>query len=262
MWTQMHTQLTKYINKEANYTHPFNIHKTKKTTSSPINSRQTEGEKLRAVTDFIFLASKITADDCSHETKGCLLLGRKAMTNLDSILKSRNITLPTKIHIVIAMVSPVVMYGCDSWTIKKAECWRIDAFQLWHLEKTLESPLDSKEIKPVNPKQNQPWIFIERTHAEAEAPILCNLIWRVSLLEKALMLGKIEGKRRREQRIRCSFCGCKSEQTWDIVKDREAWCTGAHEVWKSWIGLRNRTTAYSHGEFPSISLRCLLGIMM
>ena len=108
--------------------------------------------------------------DCSHQIKSRLLLGRKAMTNLDSILKSRDITLLTKVHIVKAVVFPVIMYECESWTIKKAEHW-IDAFELW-LEKTLESPLDCKEIKPVNPKGNQPWIFIGRTDAEAEAPIL------------------------------------------------------------------------------------------
>ena len=120
--TDVHTQLTKYINKEANYTHSFNIHKTEKTTSSSINSRQIEGGKVKAVTDFIFLASKITADgDCSHEIKRRLLLRKKAMTNLDSILKSRDITLPTNVHIVKTMVFPGVMYRCESWTIKKAE---------------------------------------------------------------------------------------------------------------------------------------------
>ena len=101
-----------------------------------------------------------------------LLLGRKAMTNLDSVLKSRDITLPTKVLIVKAMVYPVFMYRCETWTIKKAECWRIDAFQLWCWRRLFESPLDCKEIKPVNPKGNQPWIFIRRTDAEAEAPIL------------------------------------------------------------------------------------------
>ena len=106
--------------------------------------------------DFIFLSSKITEDgDCSHEIKRCLFLGRKAMTNLDSILKSRDIILPTKVHLVKAMVFPVVMYGCESWTIKKAECQRIDAFITVVLEKTLESPLDCKEIQPVHPKGNQ-----------------------------------------------------------------------------------------------------------
>ena len=117
--------------------------------------------------------SKITADgDCSHEIKRCLLLGRKVMTNLDSILKSRDITLPTKVRLVKAMVFPVVMYGCESWTVNKAECWRIDAFWTVVLEKILESPLDCKEIKPVNPKGSQQWIFIGRTDVLAEAPIL------------------------------------------------------------------------------------------
>ena len=110
---------------------------------------------METVTDY-FLGSKIIEDDdCSHEIKRHLLLGRKAMTNLDSILKSRDITLPTKVRLVMAMVFPVVMYGCENWTIKKAECQRIDAFEPLVLEKTLESPLDCKEIQPANPKGNQ-----------------------------------------------------------------------------------------------------------
>ena len=129
---------------------------------------------METVTDFILLGSKITADgDCSHEIKRKrhLFLERKAMTNLDSILKNRNITLLTKVHIVKAMIFPVVVYGCESWTIKKAECQRTDAFELWCWRRIL-IPLDSKEIKPVNPKGNQPSIFIGRTDAEADAPIL------------------------------------------------------------------------------------------
>ena len=109
--------------------------------------------------------------DCSHKIKRCLLLERKAMTDLDSVLKNKDITLLTKVHRVKAMVFPVVMYGCKNWTVKKAECQRTDAFKLWRWRR-LESLLDSKEIKPVNPKGNQPWIFIVRTDAEAEAPIL------------------------------------------------------------------------------------------
>ena len=132
----------------------LNIQKTKIMASGPITSWQIDGETMETVTDFIFLDSKITANgDCSHEIKSCLLLGRKAMTNLDSILKSRDIILPTKVCLV--KVFPVVMYGCESWTIKKVECQRIDAFKLV-LEKTLESALDCKEIKPVNPKGNHP----------------------------------------------------------------------------------------------------------
>ena len=132
----------------------LNIQKTKIMISGPITSLQTEGGKVEAVTDFIFSGSKITADgDCSHEFKRRLLLERKATPNLDSVLKSRDITLPTKVPIVKAMVFPVVMYRCESWTIKKAEC-RTDAFELV-LEKILESPLDCKEIQPVHPKGNQ-----------------------------------------------------------------------------------------------------------
>ena len=142
----------------------LNIQKMKIMVSSHITSWQIDG-KLEIVTDFIVLGSKIFADgDCSHEIKGRLLLGRKAMTNLDSILKSRNTTLLTKVCLVKAMVIPVIMYGCESWTIKKRECWRIDVF--------LESPLDCKETKPVNPKGNQSWMFIGRTDAEVETPIL------------------------------------------------------------------------------------------
>ena len=134
----------------------LNIQKTKIMASGPITSWQIDGETMEAVTDFILGGSKITADgDCSHEIEGLLLLGRKAMTNLDSILKSRNITLPTKVCLVKVMVFPVIMYGCESWTIKKAECRRIDAFELWCWRRLL-SPLDCKEIKPVNPKGNQP----------------------------------------------------------------------------------------------------------
>ena len=129
------------------------------------------GKQWKQCQTFIFGGSKITADgDCSHEIKRRLLLGRKAMTNLDSIFKSRVITLPTKVHLVKAMVFPVVMYGCESWTIKKAGHQRIDAFELW-CWKRLERFLDSKEIQPVHPKRNQSWIFIGRTDADVEAPI-------------------------------------------------------------------------------------------
>ena len=130
--------------------------------SSPITSWKIDGEKNGTATDFIFLDSKTTASsDCYHEIKRCLRLGRKAMTNPDSVLKIRDITLPTKVCIVKAMVSPVVMYRCESWTIKKAECQRIYVFRTTVLEKSLESPLDGKEIKPVNPQGNPPWKSLE-----------------------------------------------------------------------------------------------------
>ena len=140
--------------------------------SSPITSWQIEGETMETVTDFISLCSKITADgDCSHEIQRHLLLGRKAMRKLDNIWKNRHITLPTKVHRVKATVLPVVMYGCECWTL---ESWAPKnwCFQTVVLEKTLESPLDCKEIKPVNPKWNQPWTFIGRIDAKAESLIL------------------------------------------------------------------------------------------
>ena len=143
----------------------LNVQKTKILASGPITSWQTEGEKVEAVRDFLFLISKHTVDsDCSHEIKRCLLFGRKAMINLDSILKSRDITLLTKVHLVKAMVFPVVTYGCESWTIKKAERQRVDAFELWCWRR-LFRVLDSNEITPVNPKENHSSIFIGRTDA-------------------------------------------------------------------------------------------------
>ena len=140
--------------------------------SGPITSWETDGETVQTVSDFIFLGSKITADGgCSHEIKRRLLLGRKVMTNLDSILKSRDITLPTKVRLVKAVVFPVVMYGCESWT---EESWVPENWCFWTvvLEKTFESPLNCKEIQPVPTKGNQSWIFIGRTDFEAETPIL------------------------------------------------------------------------------------------
>ena len=152
--------------------------------SGPISSWKIDGKTVETVTSFIVFGSKITADgDCSHKMKRHFLFGRKVMTNLDSILKSRDITLPTKAHLVKSMVFPVVMYGCESWTIKKVEHQRIDAFETVVLEKTLESPLDCKEIQPVHPKGNQSSIFIGRTEAEVEALVLWPLdenwlIWK------------------------------------------------------------------------------------
>ena len=148
----------------------LNFQKTKIVTSSPITSWQIDGEIMETVTDFIFLGSKSTEDDdCSHEIKRCWFLGNKVMTNLDSTLKSRDITLLTKVHLVKSMVFPVVRYGCESWTIKKAECGRIDTFEVWCWRR-LESPLDCKQIQPVYPKGNQSWILTGRTDAEAPIP--------------------------------------------------------------------------------------------
>ena len=136
--------------------------------SGPITSWEIDGETVETVSDFILLGSKITADsDCSHEIKRCLLLGRKVMTNLDSILKSRDIPLPTKVLLVKAMVFPVVMYGCESWTVKKSESQRTVV-----LEKTLESSLDWKEIQSVHSKGDQLWVFFGRNDAKSETPVL------------------------------------------------------------------------------------------
>ena len=138
-----------------------------------ISSWEIDGETAETVTDFIFLGSKITADgDCSHEIKRRLLLGRKVMTNLDRIFKSRDITLPTKVLPVKAMVFPVVMYGCESWTVKKAEHRRIDVFELWYWRRLLRVPWTTRRSKPVHPKGDQSWVFTGRTDAKTETPIL------------------------------------------------------------------------------------------
>ena len=148
----------------------LNIQKTKIMASGPVTSWQIDGE---TVADFIFLGSKITADgDCSHEIKRRLLLGRKVMTNLDSILKTRDITFSTKVHVVKAMILSVVMCGCESWTITKAESRGIYVFELWCWRR-LESPLGCKEIQPAHPKGYQSWGFIGRTDVKAETPIFC-----------------------------------------------------------------------------------------
>ena len=174
--------------------------------SGPITSWQIYGETVETVIDFIFLCSKITADgDWSHEIKKRLLLGRKVMTKLDSILNSREITLPTKVHLVKAMVFPVVMYGCESWTIKKAECWRIYAFELWCWRRLLRVPCwvcweslqDCKEIQPVHPKDVSLEYSLEELMLKLKLQYFGHLMWRTDSCVKTLMLGKIEGRRRK-----------------------------------------------------------------
>ena len=166
--------------------------------SSPITSWQIDGETVETVTDFIFLGSKITADgDCNHEIKRCLLLGRKVMTNLDSILKSRDITLPTKVRLVKAMVFPVVMYGCESWTLKKAECRRIDAFELWCWRRLLRVPWTAGRSNQSILKEIGPWCSLEGMMLKLKLQYFGHLIRRVDSLEKTLMLEGIGGRRRR-----------------------------------------------------------------
>ena len=168
--------------------------------SGPITSWEIDEE---TVADFIFLGSKITTEgDCSHEIKRHLLLGRKVMTNLDSILKSRDITLPTKVRLVKAVVFPVVMYGCESWTVKKAECRRIDAFELWCWRRLLRVPWTAKRSNQSIPKEISPGCSLEGLMLKLKLQYFGHLMRRVDALEKTLMLGGIGGRRRsRRQRM-------------------------------------------------------------
>ena len=176
----------------------LNIQKTEIMASSSIPSWQIDGETVETMADFIFLGSKITADgDCSHETKRRLLLGRKIMTNLDSILKTRDITLSTKVHLVKAMVFPVVMYGCESWTIKKAEHRRIDAFELWCQRRLLRVPWTVRRSNQSILKEISPGCSLVGLILKLKLQYFGHLIWRADSFEKTLMLGKIEGRRRR-----------------------------------------------------------------
>ena len=182
----------------------LNIQKTKILASGPITSWQIEGETEETVTDFILWGSKIIADgDCSHEFKRHLLLGRKVVTNLDSILKSRDITLLTKVHLVKAMVFPVVMYGCESWTIKKAEHQRTDAFELWCWRRLLRVPWTTRRSNQSILKETSPEYSLEGLMLKLKLQYFGHLMQRTDSLEKTLMLGKIEGRRRRgRQRMR------------------------------------------------------------
>ena len=166
--------------------------------SSPIISWQIGREIVETVADFIFLGSKITADGyCSHEIKGHLLLGRKVMTNLDSILKSRDITLSTKVHLVKAMVFPVVTYGCESWTVKKAECRRIDDFELWCWRRLLRVSWTARRANQSILKEISPEYSLEGLMLKLKLQYFDHLMQRTDSFEKTLMLGKIEGRRRR-----------------------------------------------------------------
>ena len=175
----------------------LNIQKTKIMASSPIISWQIYGETVETLADFIFGGSKITAyDDCSHEIKRCLLLGRKVISNLDSIFKSRDITLPTKVHLVKTMVFPVVMYGCKSWTVKKAER-RIDVFELWCWRRLLRVPGTERRSNKSILKEISPGCSLEALMLKLKLQYFGHLMRRTDSFEKTLMLGKIEGRRRR-----------------------------------------------------------------
>ena len=230
--------------------------------SSPITSWQIDGGTMETVRDFIFLGSKITADgDCSHEIKRCLLLGRKTMTNLNSILKCRNITLLTKVHLVKAVVFPLVMYRCESWTRKKAERRRIDAFELWCWR--LLSPLDCKEIQPVHPNGDQSWVFTGRTDIEAETPILWPPDAKNWLLGKDpdvknWLLGKDpdEGKdwRQEEKGTTCGWMVSPTRWTWVWASSGSWWWTGKPGVLQS-MGLQTHAWL---SNWTETSVACLV----
>ena len=222
----------------------LNMQKTKiMMASGPITSWEIDGETVETVSDFILGGSKTIADgDCSHEIKRCLPLGRKVMTNLDSILKSRDITLTTKVHLVKAMVIPVVMYRCESWTAKKAEDRRIDAFELWCWRRLLKVPWTARRPNQFILKETSPGCSLEGVMLKLKLQYFGHLMGRVDSLEKTLMLGGIGGRRRGRQRMRwlngiVGLMDMSLSELWELVVNRESWRAAIHGVAKSWTRL-------------------------
>ena len=231
--------------------------------SGPITSWEIDGATVETVSDFIFGGSKIIADgDCSHEIKRCLLLGRKVITNLDSIFKNRDITLPTKVCLVKAMVFPVVVYGCESWTVKKAECQRIDAFELWCWRRLLRVPWTARRSNQSILKEISPGCSLEGMMLKLKLQYFGHFMWRVDSLEKTLMLGGIGGRRRGDDRGWDGWMASPTGWTWVWVNSGSWWWTGrpgvlqfmgSQRIGHDWVTELNWTDCWT---FRLFSVKC------